>query len=29
MKRIEDLHSIGYIHQDIKFENILIGKTDL
>ena len=28
MKRIEDLHSIGFIHSDIKFENILIGKED-
>lgn len=28
IKRLKDLHFIGYTHNDIKPENILIGKTD-
>jgi serine/threonine protein kinase len=25
MERLRDLHCIGYVHNDIKLENILIG----
>lgn len=28
MKRLRDLHSIGYIHNDIKLENLVIGIND-
>lgn len=28
LERLRDLHSLGYVHNDIKLENILIGYKD-
>jgi serine/threonine protein kinase len=28
LSRLKDLHSLGYVHNDIKLENILIGHKD-
>ena len=28
MNRIKTLHEIGFIHNDLKLENILVGKND-
>ena len=28
IKRIRFLHELGYVHNDIKLENILVGKKD-
>jgi serine/threonine protein kinase len=28
LERIRDLHSLGWVHNDIKLENILIGYKD-
>ena len=28
MERIETIHYLGYIHNDLKLENILVGRDD-